>query len=368
VRVSRFLLNVHCVLKQWLGEPSLVLLRWARACSLRQSYGYDCGREHAHNASVLRDVVQGSTYAAKTGVESGHPANSCKMRVKANTVTSMTITVKEILADAVQKLQHLDTAGLDAQILLAYVLQTSRETLFAHPEKVVTEGHAANYQSLISKRIEQYPVAYLTGRREFWSMDLIVSQDTLIPRPETELLVETALEMIPVNTPLNILDVGTGSGAIALAIATERPQCRIMASDVSPEALAVTRSNAIRYGLRNIDFRVSDWFSAFSGEVFDLVVCNPPYVDSHDRAFNTGEIRYEPRIALDGGYLGMKMINFIIPGALEHLKPDAQLILEHGYDQGESIRYLFITNKYIDISTRVDYSGRERVTAGRKPL
>jgi len=275
-------------------------------------------------------------------------------------------TVKELLDEAVLMLQHLDTAQLDAEILLAFTLRTSRERLFAHPGKSVPDGIAADFQSLISKRIVHYPIAYLTGNREFWSMEMLVSQDTLIPRPETEILVEAALAMIPDHTPLNVLDLGTGSGAIAIALAAERPQCRIIAADVSQEALALAQENAVRHGIENIEFRVSDWFSAFPGLEFDLVVTNPPYVDSRDQGFDTGEIRYEPRIALDGGYLGLKMFNHIIPSAREYLKPGAGLILEHGFDQGESIRYLFMTNKFVDVVTRTDYSGLERISIGRR--
>ena len=278
----------------------------------------------------------------------------------------MSVTVKELLAEAEQRLQHLDTGRLDAEVLLAFLLNMGREALFAHPEKTVTPEQAADFQSLVAKRMDRFPVAYLTGIREFWSIGLLISQETLIPRPETESLVETALELIPVDEPVNILDAGTGSGAIAIAIARERPQSYVTASDISRDALTVAQENAVRLNIKNIRFRESDWFSAFTGEVFDLVVCNPPYVDSRDRGFHSGEIRYEPRLALDGGYLGMQMINHIIPAAGEHLKQDAPLLLEHGCDQGESIRYLFISNGYVDVKTRLDYAGRERVSMARK--
>lgn len=279
---------------------------------------------------------------------------------------SISTTVKELLAEAVQQLQHLDTPRLDAEVLLALVLHTGRETLYAHPSKTVSPDQAADFRSLVARRSEGFPVAYLTGYREFWSAEFLISQDTLIPRPETEILVQTALELIPDDVPMNILDIGTGSGAIAITIARERPRCHVMAADISREALAMARKNAIRYEIGNIGFRESDWFAAFSGEVFDLVVGNPPYVDTHDSGFQNGDIRYEPRIALDGGFLGMQMINHIIPAARDHMKKGAPLILEHGYEQGESIRHVFISCGYADVETRYDYAGLERISLARK--
>ena len=277
----------------------------------------------------------------------------------------MSETVRDLLGDAVSRLRHLDTANLDAEVLLAFTLQISRGDLFAHPEKPVPPGAAADFYSLISKRSRHFPIAYLTGIREFWSLALSVSQDTLIPRPETEVLVEAALSMIPRDAPFNILDLGTGTGAVAIAISSERPHCRITASDISPEALSMARNNAIRHGMGNIEFRKSDWFSDFSGKVFDMIVCNPPYIDTRDRCFQSGDLYYEPRVALDGGYLGMNTINHIIPSAPEYLKPGGGLILEHGFDQGESVRYLFSANSYTGITTRLDYSGHERITIAR---
>lgn len=280
----------------------------------------------------------------------------------------MSATVKDLLVEAERRLQHLETARLDAEVLLALVLNVGRESLYAHPEKTLTPGLAADFQSLVARRSEGFPVAYLTGYREFFSAELLISRATLIPRPETELLVEAALTLMPEDASLNILDIGTGCGTIAVTIARERPRCHVTAADISDEALAVARKNALRYGIMNIGFRISDWFSAFSGEVFDMVVCNPPYVDSNDKAFESGEIRYEPRIALDGGYQGMQTINHIIPVALDHLKQDAPLILEHGNDQGEYVRSLFISSRYSSVETRRDYAGLERVSLAHKMM
>lgn len=275
------------------------------------------------------------------------------------------VTIRDLLLEAERVLAHLPTPRLDAEVLLALVLNSGRETLYAHPERRLPQGQVADFRTLVARRSDGFPAAYLAGRREFWSTDILISQDTLIPRPETELLVEAALEMIPAHASLNILDLGTGSGAIAITIARERPLCHVTAADISRGALAVAGSNARRYGLENIRFHVSDWFSAFHGVVFDLVVCNPPYVDSGDRGFENGDIRFEPRIALDGGYQGMRMINHIIPVASYHLKPDAPLLLEHGHDQAASIRDLFICNGYTAVETRRDYAGLDRISLGR---
>ena len=270
------------------------------------------------------------------------------------------------MIEAEGRLQHLETPRLDAEVLLSLVLNAGREFLYAHPEKTVTPAQATDFQSLLARRREGFPVAYLTGYREFFSAELLITQATLIPRPETELLVETALELIPEDAFLNILDLGTGCGTIAVTIARERPCCHVMAADISDEALAVASKNALRHGIANIGFCLSDWFSALNGEVFDMVVCNPPYVGSDDKAFQNGELRHEPRVALDGGYLGMQMINHIIPVALDHLKQDAPLILEHGSEQGENVRRLFISSRYTSVETRCDYAGLERVSLARK--
>ena len=279
----------------------------------------------------------------------------------------MKVTIKELLQSAQEQLQHLDTARLDAEVLMAHVLNCGRETMFAHPRRQITEDQAADFQSLVSKRSDQYPVAYLLGKREFWSLDLLVNQYTLIPRPETETLIETALGFIQQEAELNILDLATGSGAISIAIARERPHCQITASDISQEALSVAKENALLHSVSKIRFHESDWFTGLKDQLFDLILCNPPYVDSHDNGFIEGEIRYEPRLALDGGHLGMQMINHIVPNAMQHLKQGGRLVMEHGYDQGESIRYLFVSNKFTEVKTRHDYAGLERISYAKTP-
>ncbi|MFQ5659225.1 MAG: peptide chain release factor N(5)-glutamine methyltransferase [Gammaproteobacteria bacterium] len=275
--------------------------------------------------------------------------------------------VRDLLNDAECQLQSLSSARLDAEVLLAYVINSGRESLYAHPDKQVPATLCADYQSLVSKRADSFPVAYLTGNKEFWSSGLFVNCSTLIPRPETETLVESALGLIRHNAVMNILDLGTGSGAIAIAIAKERPLCHVTASDISSEALSIARTNACRHQVTDIGFIQSDWFSSLKGKVFDLILCNPPYVDSSDDGFLLGEIRFEPRIALDGGHFGMQSMNQIIPGALQHLQHEGYLLIEHGFEQGESVRCLFSANKFIGVTTIKDYAGLERVTLARCP-
>lgn len=275
--------------------------------------------------------------------------------------------VRNLLADAELHLQAIASARLDAEILLACSMNTDRASLYAHPEREVSEDHAANFQLLLNKRIDNYPVAYLVGSKEFWSLELKVDQNTLIPRPETECLVETALEFIPVDRQYDILDLGTGSGAIALAVARERPNSKVLAVDLSQDALNVSIENADRHNIENVHFMQSDWFSELSGKQFDLIISNPPYVESDDSGFNQGEIRYEPRLALDGGYQGMQAIIHLIPAATHFLRPDGRLMLEHGYQQASMIQHLFSVNRYKDIHGQQDYAGHDRVSFAQWP-
>ncbi len=276
-------------------------------------------------------------------------------------------TIKALLASAQQELAQINTARLDAEVLLAAVLMASRESLYAYPEKQVPPPLIADFQSLIMKRADDFPVAYLTGSKEFWSTELMVNQYTLIPRPETESLVETALDLIAVDADKHILDLGTGSGAIGIAVAKERRLCHIISSDISIEALAVAEANANRQQLTNIEFKQSDWFSGLQGDYFDLILCNPPYIDSEYVGFIDTGIRFEPRIALDGGYLGIQTINTIIPAACKHLNTDAYMILEHGYNQADVVRRSLTANKFVDARTIQDYAGLDRVSYARYP-
>ncbi len=275
--------------------------------------------------------------------------------------------VRTLLADAELRLKAVGSAKLDAEILLASSMNTDRASLYAYPEREVSKDHAVHFQLLLNKRIDDYPIAYLIGNKEFWSLELKVDQNTLIPRPETECLVEAALEFIPANRQYEILDLGTGSGAIALAIAKERPNSKVLAVDRSQEALNVATENADRHNIKNVHFMQSDWFSELAGKQFDLIISNPPYVESDDEGFSDGEIRYEPRLALDGGHQGMQAINHLIPASTHFLKSDGRLMLEHGYQQASVIQHLFGANQYKDIHSRQDYAGHDRVSFAQWP-
>lgn len=275
-------------------------------------------------------------------------------------------SISELLTLARQQLPAGDSARLDAEVLLSFVMNMPRESFYAHPEVRVPPDQACDFWSLIAKRVSGFPVAYLTGHKEFWSIELTVNRHTLIPRPETECLVETALEIIPEYAELSILDLGTGSGAIAIAVAGERPRCSIIAVDIVAESLQAAQANALRLGLSNIHFRLSDWFSGLRNQVFDVILCNPPYVDSRYHGFFDGEIGYEPRIALDGGHLGLEIINHIIPASTRHLSRGGYLILEHGYDQAGNVARLFSVNNFTEAGVMRDYAGHERISYARQ--
>jgi release factor glutamine methyltransferase len=277
------------------------------------------------------------------------------------------ITIHELLQAARARLPVSGAARFDSEVLLAAVLKRERNYLYAHPEASVTGSEAADFNSLIARRADGYPVAYLTGHREFWSIAFSVDSHTLIPRPETELLIESSLELLGTGDGLKVVDLGTGSGAIAIALASERPLCSITATDVSTRALARAAANTAANGLTGIRFVQSDWFSELGHRRYDLIVSNPPYVESGDPGFLHGEIRHEPRIALDGGIRGMDAYLRIIPAAARYLTGRGWLLLEHGHTQGEAVRQLLRDCRYVDIITRRDYAGHERVTRARLP-
>jgi release factor glutamine methyltransferase len=276
-------------------------------------------------------------------------------------------TVRELLREACRDLAHLESAHLDAELLLAQVLGIRREGLYAHPELEATEPAALEFRALIGKRRTEYPVAYLIGRRGFWNLDLEVTPATLIPRPETELIVAAALEQIPAQAAWRILDLGTGSGAIALAIASERPACTVYATDIDPKTLATAEVNRAAGDLPNVHLQQVDWLINFGETAFDLILSNPPYVASGDPALYTGETAHEPRLALDGGVDGLGPIRRIIPAAFDHLKIGACLMLEHGATQGAAVRALLAASGYQDPETLRDLAGHERVSLGNRP-
>ena len=276
------------------------------------------------------------------------------------------ITIKQALDIAQQQLSHLDdNTHLEAEILLSHVLECSRTRLHTWPEQVLTKPQADNYQALLARRLEGEPIAYITGQRGFWDMELGVTPDTLIPRPETERLVELALERIPADAHWQIADLGTGSGAIALAIARERPRCHVLATDLSPAALAVARDNAKRLGVSNIRFQNSHWFKHLDAGRFEMIVSNPPYIHPQDPHLSQGDLRFEPSSALRSGADGLEDIRHIARAARAYLSPPGWLLLEHGYDQGPTITTLLSDLGYEEISIYQDLSGNDRVSAGK---
>lgn len=253
----------------------------------------------------------------------------------------------------------------DAQWLLLHVLGRSQAWLFAHADDALDARHAQAFEAVVARREAGEPVAYLTGRRGFRSLELEVAPGVLIPRPETELLVELALERIAPDREVRIADLGTGSGAIALAVASERPQASIVAVDASMEALSIATGNARRLGLANVSFHQGDWWQPLAGDRFDIVVANPPYISEGDPHLAEGDLRFEPAMALASGADGLDAIREIVAGAPPHLVARGWLLLEHGWEQGEAVRVLLQGSGFVDVETRRDLEDRERVTLGQ---
>ena len=252
------------------------------------------------------------------------------------------------------------SARLDAELLLMHVCELTRAELLTRARNSLTPQQQEQLRQLLIRRGEGEPMAYLIGRCEFWSLELSVSPDTLIPRPETELLVERALARIPPDAVYTIADLGTGSGAIAIAIAHERPRCHIIAGDISAEALEVAGKNAMRHQLNNIEFLQGEWFTPLQEKV-DLVVSNPPYVRDSDPHLSTGDLRFEPSLALLGGADGLDAIQRIAAEAKHHLKAGGWLLLEHGFDQKQAVMEILRRHSYQNITDYRDYGGQDRV-------
>jgi release factor glutamine methyltransferase len=276
------------------------------------------------------------------------------------------VDVRQLLAEGRQALADADVPALEAEILLGHVLGRGRAWFYANPEFIVTGADATGYRALLQRRRDGEPVAYLTGVREFWSLDLRVTPDVLIPRPETELLVDTALKRIPAVEACRVADLGTGSGAVALAIAVERPSCEVHATELSAAALAVARANAERLLPGRVVFHRGSWCEPLEG-VFQLIVSNPPYVERDDPHLSRGDCRFEPRAALTPGDDGLAAIRAIANQAASALEPGGWLAFEHGFDQGEASRALLGKLGYEDVETHRDLAGIERVTSGRRP-
>ncbi|MGS7761016.1 peptide chain release factor N(5)-glutamine methyltransferase [Escherichia coli] len=258
------------------------------------------------------------------------------------------------------------SARLDAELLLAAALGKSRSYLHTWPEKIVSSESALTFAEYLLRRRAGEPVAYILGQQGFWKLDLEVAPHTLIPRPDTELLVETALDLLPASLA-RVLDLGTGSGAIALALASERPAWHITAVDRVLEAVALAERNRQRLQLDNVHVLTSHWFSALDGQRFDLIISNPPYIAAGDVHLGQGDVRFEPESALVAGVDGLDDIREIIQAAPQHLNAGGQLMLEHGYDQAAAVRQLLLDAGFEQVESRKDLGTHERITLGRLP-
>ncbi len=278
-------------------------------------------------------------------------------------------TLRELLTVAAQRLANIsDTPRLDAEVLLATALDRPRSYLFTWPERRPTLKQLACFTHWLERRQTGEPIAYILGRREFWSLELEVTPDTLIPRPETERLVELALELLPQDRPITVVDLGTGSGAIALALAIERPRAHTIATDRSPAALIIAQRNAQRLKISNIEFRIGNWCEPLADECFDLIASNPPYIATTDPHWQQGTLRFEPSAALIASDNGLNDLRLIILQAPTHLNPGGWLLLEHGYDQGAAVLALLQARGFVAISDYCDAAGINRISCGRWPV
>ncbi|MBA1280360.1 peptide chain release factor N(5)-glutamine methyltransferase [Stutzerimonas stutzeri] len=271
-------------------------------------------------------------------------------------------TIESLLNDS--NLPDSPSARLDAELLLAHVLGKSRSYLHTWPEKELDAEQCCVFTECLERRRRGEPVAYILGRQGFWSLDLEVAPHTLIPRPDTELLVETALQLIPTSAA-QVLDLGTGTGAIALALANERPAWQVTGVDRVVEAVALASRNAQQLRLVNVRFHESHWFSKVEGQRYRLIVSNPPYIPAGDPHLEQGDVRFEPGSALIAGVDGLDDIRQIIAQAPAYLQEDGWLLLEHGYDQAAAVRELLVESGFVDVESRRDFGGHERISLGR---
>lgn len=275
-------------------------------------------------------------------------------------------SIKSVLAQAVESLAPVsESALLDAEILLCRVLGKERSHLRAWPDKRLQADHASAFWALVEERQQGKPIAYITASREFWSREFYVTPDVLIPRPDTELLIELSLRLIPENRPASLIDLGTGSGIIAITLAAERPQTEVSAADFSLAALKIAKHNALRHQLSNIRFYHSNWLEQVPAGSFDLIVSNPPYIAEDDSHLRQGDIRFEPQCALVAGQQGLNDIQIIADQARGRLKNQGHLLIEHGYNQQQQVQAIFTDLGYDQVQTYQDLSGQPRVTYGQ---
>ncbi|MDN3555549.1 peptide chain release factor N(5)-glutamine methyltransferase [Halomonas maura] len=273
----------------------------------------------------------------------------------------------ELLRDASRRLEAAGSpsARLDAEVLLCHVLGVDRTWLYTWGDRDAAADAAVRFEALVAAREDGRPVAHLTGEREFWGLSLATSPSTLIPRPDTETLVEAALALAP-EASGRLLDLGTGTGAVALAFASERPAWTVVGVDLRREAVALARHNATRLGIGNADFRASDWFAALTGERFALIVANPPYLADDDPHLSQGDVRFEPRSALVAADEGLADLYHLIEASRRHLVPGGWLLLEHGATQGPAVREALCAGGYAAVTSRTDLAGHERVSLGSR--
>jgi release factor glutamine methyltransferase len=277
------------------------------------------------------------------------------------------ITIQRVLQQAKAQLASIcEQPGLEAELLLAHALNQTRSHLYAWPDKELTQAEVDLFASYLARRCRLEPLAYITGHREFWSLDLSVTPDTLIPRPDTELIVMTALALFPQdNAQIKVADLGTGSGAIAVAMASERRLWQIYATDISESALQIAGKNAHTLGFLNISFYHGNWCTALPSVDFDMIVSNPPYIAETEWQEYVAGLQFEPRSALVAGQDGLRDIREISQSAINHLRPGGYLLVEHGFLQGEAVRDILAAYGYCEVRTVRDLANNERVTVGR---
>ena len=278
----------------------------------------------------------------------------------------MSERIDYLLQQAEKKLQPIaESARLDAEVLLSHILGKNRSYFRAFPEQLLSEAESTAFKGLLERRLAGEPIAHITGQREFWSLELDVNKHTLIPRPDTEVLIEFVLQHFPQDNS-KVADLGTGSGAIALALASEKPNWEIIATDQSEAALLTAKNNAKKLQLNNIRFKPGSWYQALEDNDYDIIISNPPYIPSADPHLQQGDVRFEPITALASGENGLDDIRHLIDHAKHHLKPQGWLILEHGYDQKLAVFTLFESAGFINIKQINDYADNPRISAAQQ--
>lgn len=274
--------------------------------------------------------------------------------------------IDELLTKSALKLETVsDSPALDSEILLCFILKKERSYLRAWSEKKLDPEQTLAFENLIKQRFQGMPIAYLTGKREFWSREFKVTKNVLIPRADTELLIELSLAFIPKNEPYHLIDLGTGSGIIAITLAAERANAQVTAVDICQNALQIAKENATTYNLKNILFKQSSWFTRIEKKQFDLIVSNPPYIAENDPHLQQGDLRFEPQHALVAPNNGLSDISIIAETALNYLKPSGRLLMEHGCEQQKAVQTIFQQFGYCNIQTHKDLASLPRVTSAQ---